>query len=82
MEGLVLNDHTHIMGWSQPGCFRQQAETGRAQDARGTDHQVPKHLGRWQVLRWDLTHRGLREPTQDAWTVGVGHDGPRSQATA
>lgn len=39
----------------------------------GTGTQVPEHFSRWQVLVWDLPHRGLRGLTQDAGTVGVGH---------
>lgn len=75
MEGLVLNDHPQIMGWPQPESLGQQAEVRPEgpQMLGGTGSQVPEHFSRWQVLVWDLPHRGLRGLTQDAGTVGVGH---------
>lgn len=31
MEGLVLNEHTQIMGWTQPDCLGQQTMWGGRQ---------------------------------------------------
>lgn len=43
-EGLVLNDHTQTMGWSQPDCSGQRAEIRRAPDARGNRPSGPRAL--------------------------------------
>lgn len=61
MEGHVLNNHTQIMGWSQPHSLGQQTEIRPEgpQMLGGTGTLVPEHFSRWQVLVWDLTHRGL-----------------------